>query len=59
MDLQESGLAVPSSTLLGGRFAIRVCITNHRTRLEDLVLLVHEAARRGHALAESRATVTA
>jgi glutamate/tyrosine decarboxylase-like PLP-dependent enzyme len=59
VDLQESGLAVPSSTLLGGRFAIRVCITNHRTRLEDLVLLVHEAARRGRALAESRATVSA
>ncbi|WP_260706149.1 pyridoxal phosphate-dependent decarboxylase family protein [Edaphobacter flagellatus] len=40
MRLQESGLAVPSSTVVGGRFAIRVANTNHRTRLEDLELLV-------------------
>ena len=32
--LQERGLAVPSSTLLQGRFALRVCITNHRSRRE-------------------------
>jgi aromatic-L-amino-acid decarboxylase len=31
---------VPSSTVLGGRFAIRVAITNHRSRLEDFDLLV-------------------
>lgn len=34
--LQESGLAVPSSTVLGDRFAIRCAIVNHRTRREDL-----------------------
>jgi glutamate/tyrosine decarboxylase-like PLP-dependent enzyme len=33
--LQERGIAAPSSTSLGGRFAIRVCITNHRSRRED------------------------
>ncbi|HEY2925079.1 MAG TPA: pyridoxal-dependent decarboxylase [Candidatus Eisenbacteria bacterium] len=49
--LQESGTAVPSSTLLGGRFALRVCICNHRTRGEDLDLLVREVIRRGHAIA--------
>lgn len=38
--VQESGLAVPSSTLLGGRFALRVAITNHRSRREDFGLLV-------------------
>lgn len=36
IELQESGLAVPSQTLLQGRFAIRVCITNHRTTLDDM-----------------------
>jgi glutamate/tyrosine decarboxylase-like PLP-dependent enzyme len=49
--LQESGTAVPSSTILGGRFALRVCICNHRTRREDLDLLVREVIRRGHAIA--------
>lgn len=50
--LQESGLAVVSSTTLAGRRAIRVCITNHRTRESDLELMldalrriVREAAR--------------
>jgi glutamate/tyrosine decarboxylase-like PLP-dependent enzyme len=38
--IQESGLAVPSQTILDGNFAIRVCITNHRTRFEDLDMLV-------------------
>lgn len=33
--LQERGIAAPSSTQLGGRFAIRVAITNHRSRRED------------------------
>ncbi|HEY6546709.1 MAG TPA: pyridoxal-dependent decarboxylase, partial [Vicinamibacteria bacterium] len=55
VDLQESGIAVPSGTLLGGRFALRVCLTNHRTRHEDLVLLVHEAVRRGRVLTSSQA----
>ena len=49
--LQESGTAVPSSTMLGGRFALRVCICNHRTRREDLDLLVREVVQRGHAIA--------
>ena len=48
--LQESGTAVPSSTILGGRFALRVCICNHRTRREDLDLLVREVLQRGRAL---------
>lgn len=38
--LQERGIAVPSSTLIGGRFAIRVAITNHRSRREDFDALV-------------------
>lgn len=38
--VQERGIAVPSSTVLSGRFAIRVAITNHRSRREDFDLLV-------------------
>jgi len=40
MRLQESGVAVPSGTMLEGRFAIRVAISNHRSRREDFDLLV-------------------
>jgi aromatic-L-amino-acid decarboxylase len=47
IELQEAGIAVPSHTTLGGRFALRVCITNHRTRFEDLHLLVEETLRIG------------
>jgi glutamate/tyrosine decarboxylase-like PLP-dependent enzyme len=39
-DLQESGLAAPSTTGIGGCAAIRVNITNHRTRAADLAVLV-------------------
>jgi aromatic-L-amino-acid/L-tryptophan decarboxylase len=39
--LQESGIAVTSSTSVGGRRAIRVNITNHRTRDEDLAILLN------------------
>ncbi|GJG89525.1 amino acid decarboxylase [Gemmatimonadetes bacterium T265] len=38
--LQESGVALPTSTVLGDRFVIRVAITNHRTRCADLDLFV-------------------
>ena len=38
--VQESGVAVPSSTVLDRKFAIRVAITNHRSRREDFDLLV-------------------
>jgi aromatic-L-amino-acid decarboxylase len=49
-DLQESGVAVPSTTRLRGRSVIRVNITNHRTRTEDLELFVRAAC----AAAEAR-----
>ncbi|MGH8459076.1 MAG: pyridoxal phosphate-dependent decarboxylase family protein, partial [Nevskiales bacterium] len=50
--LQESGVAAPSSTTLAGKFAIRVAITNHRSRREDFDLLVRETLRRGRELTE-------
>ncbi len=39
-DLQEAGVAVPSTTTIGGRTAIRVAIVNHRTRVDDIDALV-------------------
>lgn len=35
-DLQESGIAVPSTTVINGKLAIRVALFNHRTREEDV-----------------------
>jgi aromatic-L-amino-acid/L-tryptophan decarboxylase len=49
--LQESGMAAPSSTRVRGKFAIRVAITNHRSRREDFEILVREAALLGEELA--------
>jgi glutamate/tyrosine decarboxylase-like PLP-dependent enzyme len=40
MELQEKGIAAPSYTLLQGKYAIRVAITNHRSRREDFEILV-------------------
>ncbi len=57
--LQESGVAVPSSTILSRRFALRVCICNHRTRREDLDLLVREVLERGRAGGVEGATASA
>ena len=53
--LQERGVAVPSQTLLQGRFAIRVCITNHRSVDADFDLLVDKVAEIGAELARARA----
>lgn len=35
-DLQESGVAVPSTTIIAGRLVIRAAIVNHRTQSSDL-----------------------
>ena len=51
IQLHEQGIAVPSNLTLGGRFALRVAITNHRSRREDFDLLVREARRIGAELA--------
>ena len=50
MELQEKGIAAPSYTLLNGRYAIRVAITNHRSRLQDFEALVFETVRLGKLL---------
>ena len=48
--VQESGVAIPSHTELGGRFALRVAVTNHRSRREDFDLLVNAVTATGAAL---------
>ncbi|MSR60947.1 MAG: aminotransferase class V-fold PLP-dependent enzyme [Planctomycetes bacterium] len=45
--LQLGGVAVPSQTVLHGRFALRCALTNHRTRSTDLVRLIEEVLRLG------------
>ena len=35
-DLQESGIAAPSTTTIGGKLAIRAALFNHRTRMGDI-----------------------
>jgi aromatic-L-amino-acid/L-tryptophan decarboxylase len=51
MELHEQGIAVPTYTMLKGKFAIRVANTNHRSRREDFDLLVREVVRIGSELA--------
>ncbi len=38
--IQNSGVAVPSTTTLGGKLAIRAAIVNHRTENKDVEILV-------------------
>ena len=42
MELHERGLAVPSYTRLDGKFAIRVCVTNHRSTCADFDLFLEK-----------------
>jgi glutamate/tyrosine decarboxylase-like PLP-dependent enzyme len=52
--LQECGIAAPSTTRIRGREAIRVNITNHRTRREDLELLVSSVLKIGSEICSRR-----
>ncbi len=51
--LQESGVAAVSDTTLDGRHCLRAAITNHRTRRDDLDVLIAEVLRHGAALARA------
>lgn len=46
--LQEEGIASPSSTILNGKYTLRVANVNQRTRMEDMDLLVKEVLRIGN-----------
>jgi aromatic-L-amino-acid decarboxylase len=51
--LQESGVAVPSATMLEGQFAIRCAIVNHRSKRADFRSLVGEVVRVGKEVART------
>lgn len=48
--LQEKGLAAPSSTVLYEKYVIRVCVVNHRTKLEDIDKLIIDILSIGNQL---------
>jgi aromatic-L-amino-acid decarboxylase len=50
VELQEQGIAVPSIVTIRGKNYLHVAITNHRSRREDLELLVSRVIALGHAL---------
>jgi aromatic-L-amino-acid/L-tryptophan decarboxylase len=52
-DLQEAGIAAPSTTRLGGRTVIRVAITNHRSRRADFDELIEQVVAFGRRRAGS------
>jgi glutamate/tyrosine decarboxylase-like PLP-dependent enzyme len=52
MRLQERGIAVPSATVIAGKFAIRVAITNHRSVQSDFDLLVNSVVELGREVTE-------
>jgi aromatic-L-amino-acid decarboxylase len=48
-DLQEAGIAAPSTTLIGGKLAIRAALFNHRSQARDVDALVDGVLRFGAA----------
>ena len=50
LKIQESGIAAPSTTTIGGNTAIRINITNHRTINSDLDLLINSVLEVGKSL---------
>ncbi len=47
MDLQEAGIAAPSTTTINGVLAIRAAIVNHRTAPADIAILVDAVLEAG------------
>ena len=54
--LQDEGIAALSDTTVHGMHCLRVAINNHRTRNEDLDLLIRETLRLGSAIMSDRAS---
>jgi glutamate/tyrosine decarboxylase-like PLP-dependent enzyme len=52
-DLHESGIAAPSTTMIGGRLAIRAAIVNHRTEPRDIDAMLKAVLRFGAAATAS------
>ena len=55
IELQESGVVAPSTTILDGRLAIRAAIVNHRTSPREIDLLVEKSVALGRAMEASAA----
>ena len=53
-DLQEAGIAAPSTTVVCGRLAIRAAIVNHRTRVADVDAMIDAVLAAGRARAVGR-----
>ena len=51
LELQERGIAVPSTVTIRGRKYPHIAITNHRSRRDDFDLLVRDVVRIGDGLA--------
>jgi glutamate/tyrosine decarboxylase-like PLP-dependent enzyme len=52
-DLHESGIAAPSTTIIGNRLAIRAAIVNHRTEPRDIDALLKAVLKFGAAATTS------
>jgi len=52
-DLHESGIAAPSTTIIGNRLAIRAAIVNHRTEPRDIDALLKAVLKFGATAAAS------
>jgi aromatic-L-amino-acid/L-tryptophan decarboxylase len=48
MTLHERGSVAPSYTILNNRYALRISITNHRTKTKHLQKLIDEVLKTGH-----------
>jgi aromatic-L-amino-acid decarboxylase len=59
IELQKSGVAVPSTTVLEGRLAIRAAIVNHRTQRCDLDALIAAVLKLGSGKQENSRQVAA
>jgi len=53
--LQESGLVVPSETILRGRYCLRAAFCNHRTNRSDVEALVTTTRKLGYELLQADA----
>ncbi len=51
--LHESGVAIPSYTTLNGRYALRVAITNHRSKRKDFDILIENVIKISRELLQS------
>jgi hypothetical protein len=50
--LQQGGSSYVSNAKVGGRFALRGCVLNYRTRREDMVRLLEDVVAAGRSVLE-------